>query len=257
VTVAEYNEHSNGTFDERTVAASAFTGYIHFKDLPQSGNPQPVPNPAPASPTPVTGSGSAATYGETSGGVAHTWTDYSTAGGGQGPSVASNQHVQIACRLQGFKVADGNIWWYRIASSPWNGTYYVSADAFYNNGATSGTLYGTPFVDGTVPVCDSPTSVPPPSSGVAETTGGLTNTWTNYVNAGGIHGPSISSSQTVEISCRVEGFQVADGNTWWYRIATSPWSNTYYASADAFYNNGATSGSLNGTPYVDTVVPPC
>ena len=30
-----------------------------------------------------------------------------------------------------------------------------------------------------------------------------------------------------------------------------------YASADAFYNNGHTSGSLTGTPFVDNNVPNC
>jgi hypothetical protein len=61
----------------------------------------------------------------------------------------------------------------------------------------------------------------------------------------------------VQITCRTEGFRVADGNTWWYRIASSPWNDAYYVSADAFYNNGATSGSLNGTPFVDPAVPGC
>jgi hypothetical protein len=85
--------------------------------------------------------------------VTHTWTNYSDAGGTEGPSIPSNQTVQIACKVTGFKVADGNTWWYRIASGPWNGTYYASADAFYNDGATSGSLVGTPFVDPSVPNC--------------------------------------------------------------------------------------------------------
>ena len=92
-------------------------------------------------------------YGETTGGVAHTWTNYQNAGGTQGPSISSNATVQITCRLTGFRVSDGNTWWYQIASSPWSNTYYVSADAFYNNGATSGSLVGTPFYDPNVPIC--------------------------------------------------------------------------------------------------------
>jgi hypothetical protein len=51
---------------------------------------------------------------------------------------------------------------------------------------------------------------------------------------------------------------VADGNTWWYEIGSSPWNNVYYASADAFYNEpGVTTGSLVGTPFVDPAVPLC
>jgi hypothetical protein len=116
-----------------------------------SGPTQPAQAPAPA-PSPATPS-APVTYGETVGSVAHTWSNYEDAGGTQGPEIGSNQTVQIACKVQGFTVADGNTWWYRIASSPWNDAFYVSADAFYNNGETSGSLIGTPFVDQAVPNC--------------------------------------------------------------------------------------------------------
>jgi hypothetical protein len=105
--------------------------------------PAPAPTPTPPSPT----------FLETPGGVAHTWTNYSNAGGFEGPAMPGWTAVQIACKTPGFRVADGNTWWYRIASSPWSGGYYVSADAFYNNGATSGSHPGTPFVDPAVPDC--------------------------------------------------------------------------------------------------------
>lgn len=98
---------------------------------------------------------------------------------------------------------------------------------------------------------------PTPPATHAETVGGNANTWTNYTNAGGTQGTTIPSNQTVQISCRLTGFRVADGNTWWYRIASSPWNNAFYVSADAFYNNGQTSGSLHGTPFVDESVPGC
>jgi hypothetical protein len=96
---------------------------------------------------------------------------------------------------------------------------------------------------------------PPPT--YYETVGGPTHTWTDYANAGGTEGPTINTGTTVQVTCRLTGYKVADGNTWWYQIASSPWNNTYYASADAFYNNGDTSGSLSGTPFVDTNVPVC
>jgi surface antigen len=152
VTIEEYNEYNTGTYDKRTVPASAFTGYIHFKDQPAESTPPPPaisPSPAPPSPSPLP----AATHAETTGGVTHTWTNYTNAGGVEGPAIPSNAAVQIACALPGFRVADGNTWWYRIASSPWNSAYYASADAFYNNGQTSGSLLGTPFVDPAVPGC--------------------------------------------------------------------------------------------------------
>ena len=214
--------------------------------------------------------GSVPGYSETSGGGAHTWSNYTTANGNQGGSVTSGETVGVACKVTGFRVADGNAWWYRIASSPWDGNYYVSADAFYNNGQTSGSLSNTPFVDNKVPDCTgtpttspspspAPTTSPSPSPAptYSETVGGVAHTWTNYSNAGGSEGPSIASDQTVQIACKVTGFRVADGDTWWYRIASSPWDSNYYVSADAFYNNGQTSGSLSNTPFVDNNVPNC
>jgi hypothetical protein len=98
--------------------------------------------------------------------------------------------------------------------------------------------------------------VPPPTIW-PETTGGETHTWTNYTNAGGFAGPVYPGQTTVQISCKIPGFKVADGNTWWYRIASSPGNTTFYASADAFYNNGQTTGSLQGTPFFDPAVTSC
>jgi NlpC/P60 family len=110
----------------------------------------PPPSEAPGGSPPAP---PAPTYSETSGSVVHTWTDYANAGGSEGPEMPSDDTVQIACKVNGFTVADGNTWWYRIASGPWNSSYYGSADAFYNNGETSGSLKGTPFVDPNVPNC--------------------------------------------------------------------------------------------------------
>ena len=93
------------------------------------------------------------TYVETAGGAAATWTDPLDAGGGEGPEMVAQDRIQVSCRLLGFAVSDGNRWWYRIASSPWNEGFYVTADAFYNNGRTSGTLHGSLFFDARVPLC--------------------------------------------------------------------------------------------------------
>lgn len=112
----------------------------------------PAPAPAPPVPTPPAPP-APRTYPETSGGLVHTWTNYTNAGGTEGPSVPANTTIQISCKLQGFRVPSGNTWWYRIAQAPWNNTYYGSADAFYNNGQTSGSLRGTPFVDPNVRDC--------------------------------------------------------------------------------------------------------
>jgi hypothetical protein len=67
--------------------------------------------------------------------------------------MGGQQTVAIACKVQGFALlteTHGG-----IASRPLRGTtsYFVSADAFYNNGAASGRLHGTPFADPGVPDC--------------------------------------------------------------------------------------------------------
>ncbi len=111
-----------------------------------------------------------------------------------------------------------------------------------------------PPIGGTAPPSTAPGQ---PASSWAETPGGVTHTWTNYSNAGGYEGAQIPAYQTVQIACKLPGFAVADGDTWWYRIASSPWNGAYYASADAFYNNGQTSGSLHGTPFVNGAVNDC
>lgn len=52
VTIEEYNEYGNGTYDRRTVPASDFL-YIHFKDLPSgapSGTTVAAPPTSPAAP---------------------------------------------------------------------------------------------------------------------------------------------------------------------------------------------------------------
>jgi surface antigen len=161
-------DEANLKYDERVylnveTPASEFQGYIYGGPAgngPGSSSPAPVPAPTPRpTPTPAPEPGPAPapppTYSETSGpGPVHTWTNYSDAGGTEGPSIPDNSTVQITCKVAGFAVEDGNTWWYRIASSPWNGGYYASADAFYNEpGRTSGTLMGTPFVDPNVPNC--------------------------------------------------------------------------------------------------------
>jgi uncharacterized membrane protein YgcG len=129
-----------------------------------------------------------------------------------------------------------------------------SSGATPSSGGTSGGGSGSGGSPGSGGSGSSGGSAPPTW---AETTGGVTHTWTNYTNAGGTEGPSIPSNATVQIACKIPGFKVADGNTWWYRIASGPWSGNYYASADAFYNNGRTSGSLIGTPFVDPNVANC
>jgi surface antigen len=145
VTVEEYNLAKRGAYDKRIVSASSFTGFIHFRDLPAEQ--------IPVGPPPSLGGVEEATVTEVAGGTANSWSDYRIAGGDLGPGIPAHFPLEVSCAVTGFQVADGNTWWYRIASSPWSDAYYATADAFYNNGQTSGSLIGTPFVDPAVRAC--------------------------------------------------------------------------------------------------------
>ena len=162
ITVDEYNAAGTGVYSTQTgtPAKLGFQKFVNFGahvggtsgsgSSSSSGSASdPSSNSSGAGLSGSTSSGStssgstsapAPTFAETSGGVVHTWSNYSNAGGTEGPEIPPNDTVQILCAVTGFTVADGNTWWYQVASSPWNGTYYASADAFYNNSATSGSL---------------------------------------------------------------------------------------------------------------------
>jgi serine/threonine-protein kinase len=111
-------------------------------------NPGTRPSPA-KSPA----AGRADTYSETAGIEAHTWNDYFQAKGVAGPSIGTGQTVQISCRVQGDRMQDGNIWWYRITSLPWSNNFYAPADAFWNNATNSGNFHGSSLVDFRIPIC--------------------------------------------------------------------------------------------------------
>jgi transcriptional regulator with XRE-family HTH domain len=96
--------------------------------------------------------GPASTWTETTGTPAHTWADPVQLTGA-GTPLGPRQSVQVLCRVKGYVVEDGDPWWYRLASSPWNGRYYATSDAFYNNGATSGPVDDGVVVDEQVPIC--------------------------------------------------------------------------------------------------------
>lgn len=86
---------------------------------------------------------------------------------------------------------------------------------------------------------------PPPASAVAEqeSPNYPTNTFTNYHNASGV-GPKVAAGQWVQVSCKVYDptIQSVNPDGYWYRIATSPWSNQYYAPANNFLNGDPPQG---------------
>ncbi len=63
------------------------------------------------------------------------------------------------------------------------------------------------------------------------------NTFTNPYNASGM-GPRIAPYQWVDVFCKIYAPQIASANPdgYWYRMASPPWSGTYYAPANTFWN---------------------
>jgi hypothetical protein len=113
----------------------------------QSGNPAVGNSPHPGSATP------ARTWPETTFTRSKTFADYVNAGYPLGALLKPGQVVRVSCRVRGFKVTDGDTWWYRLASPPWNGKYYATSDVFYNSPKTTGNPINGIIVDRRVPVC--------------------------------------------------------------------------------------------------------
>jgi hypothetical protein len=82
----------------------------------------------------------------------NTFTNYHNASG-MGPAIVAGQWVQVSCKVFDPTIVSVNPdgYWYRIASSPWNGSYYSPANTFMN-----GDPYGGPYTHNTdfnVPNC--------------------------------------------------------------------------------------------------------
>jgi hypothetical protein len=90
-----------------------------------------------------------------------------------------------------------------------------------------------------------PTPTEPRTWSEQETPNHPVNTFLNYHNASGM-GPAIGSGQWVQVSCKVHDGTIPSVNPdgYWYRIASSPWNNAYFAPANTFMN-----GDPYGGPY--------
>ena len=83
------------------------------------------------------------------------------------------------------------------------------------------------------------------------------NTFLNPYNASGM-GQKIAADTWVDVACKVYAPQIKSANPdgYWYRIASAPWSNAYYAVANTF-RNGDIPGQPPYTHYTDWAVPDC
>jgi hypothetical protein len=115
----------------------------------RSANTAPTHTVSSATVAPAVGP----TWTETAFSQSKTFADYVNAGYPLGAPLSPGQPVKVSCRVRGFVVQDGDPWWYRLASPPWNGHYYATSDVFYNTPNTSGNPINGVVVDKRVPVC--------------------------------------------------------------------------------------------------------
>jgi Protein of unknown function (DUF2690) len=104
-----------------------------------------------------------------------------------------------------------------------------------------------PPAPGPAPPAPAPTPpAPAPTWWEQESVNHPVNTFTNHHNASGL-GPAIATGQWVQVSCKVYDPYIASVNPdgYWYRIASLPWNNNYYAPANTFMN-----GDPPGGPYL-------
>ena len=82
-----------------------------------------------------------------------TFQNYNNAGG-PGARLATNQFVQVSCKVYDTTIASASPggYWYRIADSPFNNAYYSPANSFWN-GDIPGQLPYTHSFDAAVPNC--------------------------------------------------------------------------------------------------------
>lgn len=130
-----------------TPGTGGSTGSSGGGSAPGSGAPSPSPPSPSPSPPPANHNEQ-----ETPNHPVNTFTNYHNASG-MGPAIAAGQWVEVSCRVYDPTIASVNPdgYWYRIASAPWNNTYYSPANTFMN-----GDPYGGPYTHNTdfsVPVC--------------------------------------------------------------------------------------------------------
>jgi hypothetical protein len=82
------------------------------------------------------------------------------------------------------------------------------------------------------------------------------DTFADYRNASQ-PGPHIAFEQPVEVSCKVHAptIESARPGGYWYRIASPPWNDNYYAVANTFLNGDPVEGPY--THHFDPEVPDC
>jgi hypothetical protein len=214
-------------------------------------SPSPTPTPSPV-PLPA---GEFHVMNATGGIYWRSGADWNTAEATPGNGFYPDTVIKVSCYEVGAANVPGS------ADGMWEQASWVSG-----SGGASGWINEHFIDDGVainqpspgIPACAAPAPPPPPPQtwSEQETPNHPVNTFTNYHNASG-EGPAIAAGQWVQVSCKVYDPTIASVNPdgYWYRIASSPWNNSYYSPANTFMN-----GDPYGGPYThntDFNVPTC
>lgn len=163
--------------------------------------------------------------------------------------------------------SDGSIVWRWPCAGDPAGTYTTEVV----DNATGRSTGRVPFTIGGAQPTTTPTTAPRTTTTVPRTTTTAqpatfseqsgshgSPTFRNPANASG-PGERIPAMSWVEVSCKVlpsPNIPSAYPDGWWYRIASAPWNNEYYAVANTFWNDDVP-GQTPYTSNVDPDVPNC
>lgn len=140
-----------------------------------------------------------------------------------------------------------------------SGPTHIQGSSGGNGGGSNSGSSGSGTTSSPPPPSPTPINPPPPPRTYTEQSGSHGSpTFQNYFNASG-QGPTVPAMGYVEISCKVHpSSTIASANPdgYWYRIASPPWNNQYYAVANTFWN-GDTPGVTPYTHNTDFNIPDC
>jgi lysophospholipase L1-like esterase len=170
------------------------------------------------------------------GDVAGPWTELGTI-----PDFFSyDSHVQLQIRFEGEGDSDAQVVLKSLSTLP------TTLSAATTGPPIKAPARPSPVPPPPPPPAPAPAPSPLPASTIWTEQASIhhpVHTFSDYHNASG-QGPDIATAQNVQVSCKVYDPTIVSVNPdgYWYRIASSPWNNAYYAPANTFMNGDPPNG---------------
>jgi hypothetical protein len=241
----------------------------HLGSVCAPAGPPPGGGSNPGWGAPVGGGGAPVGGGGSSGGSGALAGPSSSVVVGQGPPAPSGYRYDITLRNFAPRSAipitcylSGGVAFYRFSlTTDAAGTAHTASYCYTGDGPDHWVV-AAGVTSNRVQWAGSGSSSPPPPTSLpsgpthAESSIIWVPTFTNYHNASS-PGDKIPPRQVVQVSCKVHDGTIASVNPdgYWYRIASSPWNNNYYAAANTFLNGDPPNGPYSRN--TDFSVPDC